>query len=91
MSRYLLIKQGNIHNAVQEEAFAADILVENGKIKKIAPVLEGKIVNEAEVVDATGMNVYPGFVDAHCHLGLDGYATGTVGQDFNELSDPVTP
>lgn len=34
MSRYLLIKQGNIHNAVQEEAFAADILVENGKIKK---------------------------------------------------------
>ncbi len=91
MSRYLLIKQGNIHNAVQEEAFAADILVENGKIKKIAPVLEGKIVNEAEVIDATGMNVYPGFVDAHCHLGLDGYATGTVGQDVNELSDPVTP
>lgn len=91
MSRYLLLKQGTIHNAVNEEPFIADILVEDGKIKKIAPVLEGKIVNEAEVIDATDMDIYPGFVDAHCHLGLDGYATGFAGQDFNELGDPVTP
>ena len=42
MSNYLLIKQGTIHNAIEEEPFVADILVENGKIKKIAPVLEGE-------------------------------------------------
>lgn len=35
-----------------------------------------------------GIDVYPGFVDAHCHLGLDGYAVGFAGQDFNELGDP---
>ena len=46
MSNYLLIKQGTIHNAIEEEPFVADILVENGKIKKIAPVLEGKIIND---------------------------------------------
>lgn len=91
MAKYLLIKQGNIHNAVDKEAFTADILVEDGKIKKIAPVLEGKIVNEAEIIDATGMDVYPGFVDAHCHMGLDGYAIGFEGQDYNELGDPITP
>lgn len=91
MGNYLLIKQGNIHNAVDKESFTGDILVEDGKIKKIAPVLEGKIVNEAEIIDATGMEVYPGFVDAHCHIGLDGYAVGFPGQDFNELGDPVTP
>ena len=39
MSQYLLLKQGTIHNAVDEEAFVADILIEDGKIKKIAPVL----------------------------------------------------
>ena len=66
MSNYLLIKQGTIHNAIEEEPFVADILVENGKIKKIAPVLEGKIINDADVIDATGIDVYPGFVDAHC-------------------------
>lgn len=91
MSRYLLLKQGTIHNAVDREPFVADILIEDGKIKKIAPVLEGKVVNEAEVIDATGFDIYPGFVDAHCHLGLDGFATGYAGQDFNELGDAVTP
>ena len=33
MSQYLLLKQGTIHNAVDEEAFVADILIEDGKIK----------------------------------------------------------
>ena len=70
MSGFLLIKQGTIHNAVEKEPFTSDILVEDGKIKKIAPVLEGKIINEAKIIDATGLDVYPGFVDAHCHLGL---------------------
>ena len=91
MSNYLLIKQGTIHNAIEKEPFVADILVENGKIKKIAPVLEGKIINDADVIDATGIDVYPGFVDAHCHMGLDGYATGFAGEDYNESGDPVTP
>lgn len=91
MSNYLLIKQGNIHNAVEEEVFVADILAEDGKIKKIAPILEGKIVNEAKVIDATGLDIYPGFVDAHCHMGLDGYGVGFAGEDFNELGDPITP
>ena len=91
MSTYLLLKQGIIHNAIDREPFEADILIEDGKIKKIAPVLEGKVVNEAEVIDATGIDIYPGFVDAHCHLGLDGYAIGYEGQDYNELGDFVTP
>lgn len=91
MSSHLLLKQGTIHNAIDEEPFIADILVEDGKIRKIAPILEGKAVNEAKVIDAMGIDIYPGFVDAHCHLGLDGYAVGFAGQDFNELGDPVTP
>ena len=91
MSKYLLLKQGPIHNAIDREPFVADILIEDGKIKKIAPVLEGKAVNEAEVIDATGIDIYPGFVDAHCRLGLDGFATGYAGQDYNEMGDAVTP
>lgn len=91
MSTYLVIKQGNIHNALQEEPFVADILVEDGKIKKIAPILENSLMNEAEIIDASGIDIYPGFVEAHCHLGLDGYAIGFEGQDYNELNDPITP
>lgn len=91
MSTHLLLKQGTIHNAIEREPFVADILIEDGKIKKIAPVLEGKVVNEAKMIDATGIDIYPGFVDAHCHLGLDGFAVEFPGEDFNELGDPITP
>lgn len=91
MKDMLIIKQGTIHDAVQREPYVADILVEDGKITKIAPVLEGKIINEAQVLDATGLQVYPGFVEAHCHLGLDGYAIGFEGADYNEMTDSLTP
>lgn len=91
MNEMLLIKQGTIYDAIHEEPYVADILVEKGKIKQIAPVLEGKIINEAKILDASGLNVYPGFVEAHCHLGLDGYAIGFEGADYNEITDSLTP
>lgn len=91
MKNMIVIKQGIIHDAVHEEAYQGDILIEGGKIKKIAPVLEGRIINDAEVMDASGKHVYPGFVEAHCHIGLDGYGLGFEGQDYNELTDSLTP
>lgn len=91
MEQMMLLKQGTIHDAIQEEAFKADILIADGKIKKIAPVLEGKIINEAKIIDASGKHVYPGFVEAHCHMGLDGYGIGFEGQDYNEVTDSLTP
>jgi 5-methylthioadenosine/S-adenosylhomocysteine deaminase len=42
----------------------ADILVEDGKIVAVGPGLDA---GDAEVVDATGMIVIPGFVDTHRH------------------------
>lgn len=91
MEQMMLLKQGTIHDAIHEEAFKADILIADGKIKKIAPVLEGKIINEAKIIDASGKHVYPGFVEAHCHMGLDGYGIGFEGQDYNEVTDSLTP
>ena len=87
----LLLKQGTIHNAIVKEAFVADILVEDGKITKIAEQILVSGEENTTVIDLTGYEIYPGFVDAHCHMGLDGYAVGFPGQDYNELGDPVTP
>ena len=84
----ICIKNGTLHTAVSREPIKADLLIDNGKIVRIA-----ENINEAgaEVIDAAGLNVYPGFVEAHCHIGLDGYGIGYEGQDYNELNDPVTP
>ena len=84
----ILIKNGTLHTAVSKEPLQADILVDGGKIVKIGAGLSGE---GAEVIDASGLNVYPGFVEAHCHIGLDGYGIGYEGHDYNELNDPVTP
>lgn len=91
MKQSLLIKQGKIYNAIEEEPFLGDILVEDGIIRKIAPILDGKEINDAEVIDATGLRIYPGFIDAHSHLGLQGFAIGFECEEFNELNDCVTP
>ena len=84
----ICIKNGTLHTAVSKETFIADILLDGGKIVKIG---KGLSADGAEVIDATGLHVYPGFVEAHCHIGLDGYGIGYEGHDYNELNDPVTP
>lgn len=43
----------------------ADVLIENGKIKGVAPHIQP---HGAEVIDANGMIVMPGFVDTHRHM-----------------------
>lgn len=83
-----LVKQGFVYDAVKREPYIADILAENGKIVRIEPNIED---TEAQVIDATGFRIYPGFVEAHCHIGLDGYAVGFEGRDYNEMTDSLTP
>lgn len=85
----ICIKNGNVHNAITPEAVVQDILVENGKIIAMGEALE--LPADAEVIDATGKEVYPGFVEAHGHIGLDGYGIGYEGMDYNEMNDIACP
>lgn len=83
----ILIKNGMVSDAIHREAYKADILVEDGKIKAIGESLTA----DCEIIDAEGMNIYPGFVEAHCHIGLDGSGIGFEGNDVNEMTDILTP
>ena len=84
-----LIHNGLIHDAVHCEAYVADILLADGKIAAIGGGLTAPA--DAAVFDADGLEVYPGFVDAHTHIGLDGYGIGYEGCDYNEMNDIWTP
>lgn len=87
----MLLKNGLIHDAVSREPYRGDILVEGGKITAIGPNLELPAEKAEGAVDLGGLSVYPGFVEAHCHLGLDGYGIGFEGADYNEMGDICTP
>ena len=44
-----------------------------------------------QVIDLAGTIVCPGFIDAHCHMGLAEEGLNFEGDDLNEITDPVTP
>src|SRR6266478_8297725 len=81
-----LIRNGTVVTA--ERSFAADILVEGETIRDIAPSLPAQ--NADRVIDATGMLLLPGGVDAHTHLDMpfggttssDDFETGTRAAAF---------
>ena len=85
----MLIKNGTVYDAVHRDPYIADIRVENGKIAAIAADIAPAAGEE--IIDAAGLRVYPGFIDAHCHIGLDNYGMGQVGWDYNEMGDCVAP
>src|SRR6266702_734094 len=64
----LLIKNGRVLDPASKTDTALDVLVDAETIKEVAPA--GKIVapQNAEVFDASGLIVAPGFIDLHAHL-----------------------
>lgn len=84
----MIIKNALIHDAIHEEPFYGDIVIENGKIVSVG----GDAGKDGDVIDAEGLHAYPGFVDAHSHIGLDAYGGPTGGTfDINEMNDIVSP
>jgi imidazolonepropionase-like amidohydrolase len=83
----ILFKNANIY-PITSEPFKGDLLIENGKIKKLAKNIRAKA---DEVIDVEGKYIFPGFVDAHSHIGVfeEGVGEGYY-QDGNEMTDPNT-
>ncbi|PNR93989.1 amidohydrolase [Petrotoga sp. 9PWA.NaAc.5.4] len=82
----MLLKKGKIF-PVSKKPFVGDILIENGKISKISENIEE---SSAEIIDASEKYIFPGFIDAHSHIGLFEEGVGGSYQDGNEATDPVT-
>lgn len=62
------------------------VLFENGVITEIG---KGMPTVADSDYDGRGCDLYPGFIDAHTHLGLTTNGVGVESEDFNEESDPT--
>ena len=61
----LLIRNGKVIDPSRGLDDAGDVLVEDDRIVAVAPALEA---GDAQVIDAAGLVVAPGFIDMHVHL-----------------------
>lgn len=85
----IFIKNGYIKTMVGEDIENGQILIEEGLIKAVGKNIEAP--EDAQIIDASGLIVTPGLVDAHCHLGMWEEGIGFEGADGNEAVEPVTP
>ncbi len=85
----ILIKGGLVKPISGPDIPGGDVLAEEGRIAAVGRDLQPP--PDSRVIDARGLLVTPGLVEAHCHVGLHGEASRWEGNDINEFSSPVTP
>src|SRR5215475_10342969 len=79
MARFeLLVRNGTV--VAEAGIGVADLAVDGGTIVAVAPEIAG---TAREEIDATGLHVFPGLIDAHVHFNepgrtdWEGWATGS--------------
>jgi dihydroorotase len=76
----LLIKNGRVLDPASKTDAKLDVLLDGGRIAQVASAISA---SGAEVLDASGLIVAPGFIDLHCHL-------REPGEDYKETIETGT-
>ncbi len=71
----LLIKNGTVLTVTRGTLENSDVLVKDGKISQVGKGISAPA--GVKVIDATGLFVMPGIIDAHSHIALDAINEGT--------------
>jgi hypothetical protein len=78
-----VISGATVHTLAGETIENGVILVRDGRIADVGPNVA--VPSGAAVIDATGLHVYPGMVDAFSRLGLTEIGSVSATEDVNEL------
>lgn len=87
----LLIKNGKILTMAGKTYESGEVLIKDGKIVYVGEQADVSLEEEDTVIDANGLWVMPGIIEAHCHIGISEEKEGQEQDDSNETTLPVTP
>lgn len=87
----ILIKNGKIFTMAEKIYENGCVLIKDGKIAEVGESIEVTLTEEDTLIDAKGLWVMPGIIDAHCHIGIIEEKKGKEGDDCNELSTTIMP
>ena len=85
----LLIQNGSVFTMETDEESYVDLLIDKEKIIQIAKHITP--TERMRIIDAKGLRVYPGFIDAHSHIGIAEDKKTSQGDVSNEGTNPITP
>ncbi len=81
--KLLTVSHGTIENGV--------LVISAGKIAAVGAAGSVKIPKDADVIDVTGMTVYPGLIDSESYLGLTEISAEDSTNDLIETSEEIMP
>ncbi|MFZ0799142.1 MAG: amidohydrolase family protein [Terriglobales bacterium] len=81
--KLLTVTHGVIENGV--------VVMQGGKITDVGAANSVNVPSNAQVIDATGMTIYPGLIDSETNLGLTEISSEATTNDLVELSDEIMP
>lgn len=85
----LLIQNGLLYTMETSRPLHADLLIQGGKIAEIAENIPK--TENMRVINAAGMHVLPGLIDAHSHIGIAEEKVSAQCDPSNEGTNPITP
>ncbi len=86
----MLIYNGTVHPMDGAVLPLGYVRLKGDKVAEVGPMDRCPAPGPGDL-DAAAGHIVPGFVDAHCHLGMFGNAVGFEADDGNEATDPCTP
>ncbi|WP_443668914.1 amidohydrolase [Holdemanella porci] len=84
----MLFKNATIYT-MEQDPFVGDFKIDKGVFTQIGKDLTADVGEDVQ--DLSGLYVFPGLVESHCHLGMEETAIRFEGNDVNEITDPITP
>jgi imidazolonepropionase-like amidohydrolase len=81
--KLLTVSHGVIENGV--------LVMSGGKITVVGAAGSVKIPKDADVIEVSGMTVYPGLIDSESYLGLTEISAESSTNDLIETSDEIMP
>lgn len=86
----LAIRGGTVYPITAEPIERGVVIVRKGLIEAVGAEGTVAIPPDAEILDATGLHVLPGFIDTHSHMGVYSWPGVEANSDGNEATAPVT-
>ena len=85
----MLIVNGIVHTMEDGTIRSGFVRIEGRHIAQVGPMSELPCAPDNQLIDAKGGHILPGFIDAHCHVGL--YGSAVQEDDLNESPSACTP